>query len=104
MSNSVLEEIPVSADEILEIHRKLDLLANALNESKEQRAAMTVEMKQMCDCLKTLNDAVLSPDGIRARLTKVEGKVGVGQWLVMTAGSILMACLIGGIWAIAVRI
>lgn len=97
-------EVLVSAEEIQEIHRKLDALVVALNASAEQRAAMTVELKQMCKCQEDLTNAVLGPEGIRARLTKVEGKVGVGQWLVMTVGGALIVCLVGGIWAIAVRI
>jgi hypothetical protein len=51
--------------------------------------------------MRELSKDVDDQDG---RLIVVEGKVKVGQWVLMTAGSILMACLIGGIWTIAVRI
>ena len=94
----------MSRDDIEELHRKLDALYEALSKSAEQRATMATELNQMCDCLKTLNQAVMGDNGIRARLTRVEGKVGVGQWVLLTLGTSLIGCLVAGIWTIAVRI
>ncbi len=38
------------------------------------------------------------------RLTVMEGKVGVGQWVLMTVGGVFIACLCAGIWAIAAKV
>ena len=94
----------MSEDEVKSLHDKIDALTVLLQESREQRAVMTTEMRQMCKCLSDLNEAVMGPEGIRARLTKVEGKVSVGQWLLMTLGTALIGCLVAGIWAIAVKV
>ncbi len=94
----------MSPDDLAKLHEKIDALTNAFHESAEQRAVLATEVESTCTALKELTIAVMGDTGIRARLTKAEGKIGVGQWLVLTFGGALITCLVGGIWAIAVRI
>ena len=94
----------MSPDDVKALHEKIDALTDAFHASAEQRASLATEMKLMCLGLHDLNIAVMGDNGIRARLTKAEGKIGVGQWVLMTIGGAFLVLLVAGIWQIATRV
>lgn len=91
-------------EELRELHAKIDSLTAAFQNSAEQRATLSAEMKQVCSCLNSLNEAVMGENGIRARLTRAEGKIAVGQWLIVTIGGAFLTAITVGIWQIASRV
>src|SRR5574343_1264816 len=94
----------MSPDDVKALVEKIDALTEAFHASAEQRAALSTEMKLMCASLHELNIAVMGDNGIRARLTKAEGKINVVQWLVMTIGGAFLVLRVAGFWQIATRV
>ncbi len=94
----------MSPDDVKALHEKIDALTDAFHASAEQRAELATEMKMMCASLHALNDAVMGDNGIRARLTRAEGKISVGQWFLMTIGGAFLVLLVAGIWQIATKV
>lgn len=100
----VSEEIPVSHEEIVELHRKLDAVMEALSKSAEDRAIMRTEIKQLCTCMETLTETVKGPGGLETRQTKTEGKMSLIMWIAGAFATAGIGCLVAGIWAIAFKV
>jgi hypothetical protein len=86
------------------LYDKLDELVEAIHASHVERAVMSDKLEQSCKAITDLHRAVMGPDGLATRLTRAEGKISVGQWVLVTFGTALIGCLVGAIWALAIRV
>ena len=91
-------------DDVRAIHAKLDAMSDVLNGVQTDRALVGQELAQACRSISDLHTAVMGPDGLATRLTRAEGKISVGQWVLVTLGTALIGCLVGAIWALAIRV
>jgi hypothetical protein len=98
---AVLEDIPMSHEEIQEIHRKLDDLTDAMHEMAKANVQLATQFGLAC---KTLEEHGKIIQRHQDDITAMKGKVGVGQWVLVTVGGALIACLVGGIWTIAAKV
>ena len=91
-------------DDIRAIHAKLDAMSELMHGVQTDRAVADRELVRVCESISDLHTAVMGPDGLATRLTRAEGKISVGQWVLVTFGTALIGCLVGASWALAVRV
>lgn len=97
----VSEEIPVSHEEIVELHRKLDALADAVQEMAKSNVQLSTVLAAACKTQEKLEQIVAQQ---QTDLTTIKGKVALIMWFFGVVATIILGLLVAGIWQIAFKV
>jgi hypothetical protein len=91
----------VSEGEIQELHRRLDDMTEAMHQMAKANVQLATQFAEAC---RRVDRHEVLTQAHQDEITTLKGQVSVGRWVLMTVGGALIVSLVGGIWAIAVRI